>query len=92
MAGQYQIYFAYDDPLMLGHAFMVGGLLCLVRRQLTSRTIVAAALLMLAGGFTEHSLIALPLATTVWLFLRNIRVSNMGAHGHDRVSGLSRHL
>ena len=52
---------------------MVGGLLCLVRRQLTSRTIVAAALLMLAGGFTKHSLIALPLATTVWLFLRNRR-------------------
>jgi hypothetical protein len=64
-------YFALDDPQWLGHLFMTGGLLVLLcGDEIPSRSsgrIVAAALLMLAGGLTKHNLVAFPIGTTLWL-------------------------
>jgi len=73
IAGNYQIYVAYDDPQMLGHAFMALGALCLTADKLTRRRIMAASALMLLGGFTKHMLVALPAAASLWLLLRGRR-------------------
>ena len=64
-------YVAIDDPQWLGHGLMLGGLAVLLgdRRAGRSRPgrVVAAALLMAAGGFVKHNLVGLPLAVTIWL-------------------------
>jgi len=62
-------YIANDDPQLLAHAIMMTGLLVLWRGNLTTSSVVAAAVLMLCAGFTKHLLIPLPLVTTVWLAL-----------------------
>ncbi|WP_428375137.1 hypothetical protein [Lichenicoccus sp.] len=77
-------YVAMDDPQWLAHAFMLAGLAMLLRhhalRRLRQRTIpspqiVLAAALMVAGGFVKHNLVALPLATTLWLAWLNPRAA-----------------
>lgn len=63
-------YVAIDDPQWLAHAIMLAGLATLLPAALdTSRPgrVAAAALLIVAGGFVKHNLIALPLAVTLWL-------------------------
>ncbi len=66
-------YVAMDDPQWLAHALMLGGLAVLLRHQSQGRfppgRVVAAALLVAAGGFVKHSLVGLPLAVTLWLAL-----------------------
>ena len=69
-------YVAMDDPQWLGHAFMMAGLLVLLRdRKPPSRArgIVPAAALMLAGGLIKHNLIAFPIAATLWLLVHDRR-------------------
>ena len=72
-------YVAMDDPQWLGHAVMLGGLAVLLRGHrsgtMKARDIVPAALLMLAGGFIKHNLIALPLAVTLWLAVTDRRAA-----------------
>jgi len=72
-------YVAMDDPQWLAHALMLGGLAVLLRDQARGRIpagrVVAAALLVAAGGFVKHSLVGLPLAVTVWLALARPRVA-----------------
>lgn len=67
----YRGYVAMDDPQWLAHATMLGGLATLLAATrnavLPWRRIVLAALLMVAGGFIKHNLVALPVATTLWL-------------------------
>ncbi|GBQ86575.1 hypothetical protein AA13595_1925 [Gluconacetobacter johannae DSM 13595] len=64
-------YVAMDDPQWLAHALMLGGLAMLLGDARHPRHGVArvalAALLVVAGGFVKHNLVALPLAVTVWL-------------------------
>jgi hypothetical protein len=60
-------YVAMSDPQMLAHAFMLCGLAVLWRFDFSKPALVAAAVLMLLGGFTKHLLIPLPMAVTVWL-------------------------
>lgn len=66
-------YLAMDDPQWLGHAVMCWALVLLVPRRAdaapSSRSIVLAAALMLAGGLIKHNLVAIPIAATVWLWL-----------------------
>ena len=64
-----------DDPQLLGHAFQTYGLSVLLREkpQALDRNIVFAVLLMLAGALVKHNLIAMPLAVTMGLLLRNQR-------------------
>lgn len=73
LAGNYPIYVAYDDPQLLGHAFMAVGLYCLSMPNPGRSRIVAASIFMLMGGFTKHLLIALPIATSIWFLLRSKR-------------------
>ena len=77
-------YVAVDDPQWLAHATMLTGLVLLLRnrgvaalvaRNLPPARLVCAALLMVAGGFIKHNLIALPLAVTLWLLWQDRRAA-----------------
>ena len=80
-ASFYRVYIAMDDPQWLAHALMLGGLSVLLRGGTVRRAspalpqIVIAALLMVAGGFVKHNLIALPIAVTLWLLWLDLRVA-----------------
>ena len=65
-------YVAMNDPQLLAHALMLGGL-ALVTGGLSPGRLVLAVLLMALGGLVKHNLIALPLAVTLWLFGRDRR-------------------
>lgn len=67
LAGYAPGYIAFDDPQLLAHAVMLGGLLLLWRGQFSVRTVALSAAIMVCGGFIKHLLLPLPLATTVWL-------------------------
>lgn len=66
-------YVAMNDPQWLAHALMLASLAVLLRKRASLRftptNLVVAALLMTAGGFVKHNLVALPLAITIWLLL-----------------------
>ncbi|MDE2184090.1 MAG: glycosyltransferase family 39 protein [Alphaproteobacteria bacterium] len=72
VATQYTNYVGVDDPQMLAHAVMCGALLMLVGNP-DDRRLFFAALLMAAGLFIKHNLIALPIAATLWLATSNRR-------------------
>lgn len=65
----YRDYVAMDDPQWLAHALMLAGLAALLRsrsvHRLPAADVIAAALLMLGGGFVKYSLVGLPLAVTL---------------------------
>lgn len=67
----FRSYFAMDDPQWLGHALMTAGIFLLLtgakNKPLEAGRVVAAALLVLSGGFIKHNLVAFPLAATLWL-------------------------
>ncbi|WP_428377242.1 hypothetical protein [Lichenicoccus sp.] len=72
----YRSYVAMDDPQWLAHAMMLGSLALLLRTGVPRRPepggpppgrMILAALLMVAGGFVKHNLVALPVAVTLWL-------------------------
>jgi hypothetical protein len=63
-------YVAMDDPQLLGHALQIEALLLLLRER---PAIPFAALLLAAGIFVKHNLIALPLSACLWLALRDLR-------------------
>jgi hypothetical protein len=63
-------YAGMNDPQWLAHALMTTGLVVIWRGNASTRAILVGLLLMLAGGWTKHLLIALPFATTIWLFGR----------------------
>jgi hypothetical protein len=68
MVTRYDLYVGMFDPQMTANALMLGGLLVLLRGEArATRATVVAALLMVAGGFVKHNLLALPLAVTLWL-------------------------
>lgn len=75
----YREYVAVNDPQWLAHALMLGGLAVLLRSRdvtkLPSRDVILAALLMLAGGFVKHNLVAMPVAVTIWLAWLNRRAA-----------------
>ena len=58
-------YVAMDDPQLLGQALQLTGFSLLLQAR---RDVFAAALLMAAGLFVKHNLLALPLASALWLF------------------------
>ena len=68
IATRFDLYVGMFDPQLFGQALMLTGLLVLLSRQNIAGAIIAGALIV-AGGFVKHSLIALPLSITIWLFL-----------------------
>lgn len=84
MCDYYRTYVAMDDPQWLAHATMLGGLALLLRRNAVTRLrtgslptgqIASACLLMVAGGFVKHNLVALPVAVSLWLLWLNRRAA-----------------
>jgi hypothetical protein len=62
-----------DEPQMLAEALMLGGLLCYVSGEPTVKRLAACAGLFAAGGFVKQILIAIPLAVSVDLALKDRR-------------------
>ncbi len=62
-------YIAFDDPQLLAHAVMLGGLVLLWRGQFSMPAVALSAVAMVSAGFIKHLLLPLPLATTLWLAL-----------------------
>ena len=60
-------YVGMNDPQMLGHAVAGAGLLAITPVPRTAGRLLAGAMLLSAGVFIKHNLIALPLACAVWL-------------------------
>jgi hypothetical protein len=84
MATYFRTYVAMDDPQWLAQAIMLGGLAVLLHKRGISRllggevpvpAVMGAALLMVAGGFVKHNLIALPLTATLWLAIYHRRAA-----------------
>jgi hypothetical protein len=56
-----------DAPQLLAHAIAIWGFLLVLRRPLEKRAQWSGALVLAAGFFTKHMLIAQPLALVLWL-------------------------
>jgi hypothetical protein len=67
LAVRCDLYVGMFDPQLPAQAIMLAALLTLLQGS-TGATMAAAGLLV-AGGFMKHSLIGLPIAITVWLLL-----------------------
>ena len=74
-------YLAMNDPQWLGHALETTGLVVLWRSPHRPAALVAASVLMLAGGWVKHLLIPLPLITALWLMRRSLRTGLMWTIG-----------
>ncbi|GAC1478213.1 MAG: hypothetical protein NVS2B11_01620 [Acetobacteraceae bacterium] len=66
LAVRCDLYVGMFDPQLPAQALMLTGLLVLLGRR-GRWGAVAAAALVVAGGFVKHSLIALPIGVTLWL-------------------------
>jgi hypothetical protein len=75
MMVDYRAYVGMNDPQWLGHAFMSVGLLVLSVERRNRGRLLAAMLLVLAGGLVKHSLVPLPLAITLWLLWHDRRAA-----------------
>ncbi|HEX3847846.1 MAG TPA: hypothetical protein VHV81_10740, partial [Steroidobacteraceae bacterium] len=64
-------YAGIDDPQWLAHALMTTGVVVIWRGGARTLPIVLGAALMLAGGWTKHTLVSLPIATSWWLLRRS---------------------
>ena len=69
MATQYANYVGVDDPQMLAHAVMGAGLFLVLRPGATLRDMMVAGAVMAFALFIKHNIIALPLASAIWLSL-----------------------
>jgi hypothetical protein len=63
------VYIARNDPQLLAHALILSGATVLWRLGFRRRALIAGSVLMVLGGLTKHLLIAMPLATTLWICL-----------------------
>jgi hypothetical protein len=66
-------YVGMDDPQMLAHAVSLAGLMVLLRKPSWRFAVPAAAALFAAAVFVKHNVVALPLATTLWLLIQDRR-------------------
>jgi hypothetical protein len=61
---------ATDDPQTLGEAMMLGGLVSYISRPPDRLNLLRTALLVTAGAFVKHNVIAIPLAITLDIAIR----------------------
>lgn len=67
-------YIAMNDPQWMAHFFMLLGLSAIIQKQ-TALRITTAAAFFIIGGLIKHNLLALPLAVTGWLFIRDKKMA-----------------
>lgn len=68
MSGLLESYIGLSEPQMLAHASVTFGAAVLVRAEKVQMA-AAAAVLTVIGLFTKHVVIALPLASLIWLLI-----------------------
>lgn len=73
MSHNFTSYVGANDPQLAGEAIMGFGLAWLLRQHKAGETPLGPLLVMLAGGFWKHNMIAIPLTAIVWLFARRGR-------------------
>lgn len=71
MAAYHDNYVGVNDPQMLAHAIMMIGLILFLVGRHLRLFLLLSLLLIFAAGLTKHSLIALPVAMTIWLYLHD---------------------
>lgn len=59
-----------NDPQLLGHALMLAGLVAVWLAPERAGAVALAAVAMVLGGMVKHNLLAMPVATTVWMMWR----------------------
>lgn len=62
-----------DEPQMVAEALMLGGLFCYVSGRPTLLRLAGCALLLSAGAFVKHILVAIPLAISLDLLFKDRR-------------------
>jgi hypothetical protein len=75
MVINYDIYLGMNDPQMLAHAIMLGGLGILLGSRNPVRAAIPAAVLMATALLVKHNIVALPLAVALWLAAHNRRAA-----------------
>ena len=60
-------YSVMDDPQLLAHATMLTASTLLWRADFSRRALIGAVVLMILAGLIKHLLLALPIATTLWI-------------------------
>jgi len=80
MAGLFDGWVGLAEPQMLAHALVTTGAAMLVGTR-SRRTAAAAAVLMVLGGLTKQTVIALPLASVVWTlaYRRDLGIALLGS-------------
>lgn len=71
MTIHYDNYIGMDDPQLFAHSLIVLGVWVYIRYEGKFLAPVGAALLITAGLFVKHNIIALPLSLTLWLVVYN---------------------
>jgi hypothetical protein len=64
-------YIGVDDPQWLAQAFQSCALVIVLGGRRDWRTILVAALLVVAGLFVKHNVLSLPIAITLWLLIED---------------------
>ena len=80
-----------NDPQLLAHAFMLSGLAAVWISPDRAGTVALGAAAMVLGGMTKHNLIAIPLATTLWMVWRGRRPAMLwfGSAGVAGAAGMT---
>jgi Dolichyl-phosphate-mannose-protein mannosyltransferase len=73
MARSFSRYVGMDDPQLVGHALMMGGLVWFMVREARDESVVPAILAMVAAGFYKHNVVAVPVTALTWLALKDWR-------------------
>jgi hypothetical protein len=66
-------YVGLNDPQMLGHVFIVGGLLVYLQNRSKGSKMLIVALFFSVGLFVKLNLVLIPIAVTIDIFLRSRR-------------------
>jgi hypothetical protein len=66
-------YVGMNDPQLLAHAVATGGFLMALREPRRMQEMALAALLFVIAAFVKHNVVAMAIATTVWLFFEDRR-------------------
>ena len=68
-------YAGMNDPSLLALALMAWSLVWLIDRRRRGRAVEPAIVAMVVAGFVKHNLIAIPIATLLWLSLQDRRAA-----------------
>jgi hypothetical protein len=69
MAHNSTAYVGINDPQLAGEAIMGAALFWFLWRNRDGKSVYAPLLLMVAGGFWKHNMIAIPITAIAWLFM-----------------------